>query len=281
MKRFVAMLADIARRYPDLWRNIDAIRAGRGEGPIADWPEWCFIPDHLTSTYIEANRKSGNRSVLPNDPVLLPALAAWRSSQAVFHFSDALFERLTAENVGEASCLPLLQLPVWCCYVETPGAKWTGAVQDGFFVYVTSVNQAETAEEGDGGAREGRTQAGPELRIIPCAFPQRTFVSLPLPVGAMSVDDAIEASLKATAARKNQKINVALARGSAQWREYSAMMHKMLSLALYLCGRERRFTDAGGKSVFSGNPAPKRTKQGMRIFPADRPRLWLVDEAGQ
>ena len=39
MKRFTDMLAGLARRYPDLWKNIDRIRAGRGQDGIADWPE--------------------------------------------------------------------------------------------------------------------------------------------------------------------------------------------------------------------------------------------------
>lgn len=261
MKRFTDMLANLARRYPELWRNIDRMRASRGEGAIADWPEWCFIPDHLTADFISANKKSGNRNVQANDVVLLPTLAAWRPSQAVFRFSEPLFARLAGRDAGEASCLTLFHLPVWCCYVETPGAGWTGAAMDGFFVYMTS------------------TEDGPELRFVPCAFPQRTFVSLPLPVGEMSVSEALEASLIVTAARKKQDLDIEKVRSSAQWRQYETMMGKMLSLALFLCSGAV-FADAEGKAGFTGNPVPKRTKQGLRMFPAQKPRLWLVSEGG-
>ena len=48
MKRFTDMLAGLARRYPDLWKNIDRIRAGRGQDGIADWPEWCLSLIHIS-----------------------------------------------------------------------------------------------------------------------------------------------------------------------------------------------------------------------------------------
>lgn len=260
MKRFTDMLAGIARRYPDLWKHIDRIRASRGSGAIADWPEWCFIPDHLTADFITACRKNGNRNVRPDDVTLLPALAAWRVSQGVFRFDAALFDRLVETDAGGASCLALLRLPLWCCYVETPGAAWTGSPLDGFFAHLTA------------------TAAGPELRLAPCAFPQRQHISLPLPVGDMSVEEAAIASLRATATRTKQDLDVDAAQASPQWREYMAMIRKMLSLVLFLCGDAAVFSDAAGKAVFTGNPQPKRTKQGMRMFPADRPRLWLVGE---
>lgn len=263
MKRFTEILAEIARRYPDLWKNIDRIRAGRGSGALEDWPEWCFMPDHLTRDFITASRKSGNRNVRPDDVTLLPALAAWRVSQAVFRFDAALFDRLVEADAGGASCLALFRLPLWCCYVETPGAAWTGSPMDGFFAHLTT------------------TDAGPELRLAPCAFPQKQHLSLPLPVGDMSVDEATLASLRATAARTRQDLNLEAARASPQWREYTAMMRKMLSLVLFLCGDAAVFRDAAGKAVFTGNPQPKRTKQGMRMFPADRPRLWLVGESAR
>ena len=266
MKRFTDMLAGLARRYPDLWKNIDRIRAGRGQDGIADWPEWCFIPDRLTSDFIAASRKSGNRNVRPEDAILLPALAAWRLSQAVFRFDAALYERLTAaagQDVSETCTLELLHLPLWCCYVETPGAAWTGSPMDGFFVHLTSTGE------------------GPELRLAPFPFPPRQQISLPLPIGDMSIREAIVASLQATAERNRQKLDMQAAQASPQWREYTAMMQKMLSLAIFLCGNAATFEDPAGKAVFSGNPQPKRTKQGMRMFPADRPRLWLVGSGSQ
>lgn len=261
MKRFLTLLADFARRYPELWKNIDRIRASRGEGNITDWPDWCFIPDHLTKDFIVATKKAGNMNIHRDDTALLPALAAWRPSQAVFHFSDQLFDSLINENVDEMSCLPLFHLPIWCCYIETPDADWIGEKMDGFFLYLTSVENK------------------PELRIVPCTFSKRPVVSLPLPIGDWSILHAMEESLENTMLRKKQNtIDVDKVENSAKWREYRVMLSRMLSLALFLCSEKANIRDATGKATFKGNPVPKRTKQGLRMFPADNPKLWIVEE---
>ncbi len=47
----------------------------------------------------------------------------------------------------------------------------------------------------------------------------------------------------------------------------------MVSLLLYLCSEEPEIGDGGRRP---GNPVPKRTRRGLRLFPPDRPARWDV-----
>lgn len=53
-----------------------------------------------------------------------------------------------------------------------------------------------------------------------------------------------------------------------------AALHKMTAMLLYVCSNGVEYSGTGRP----GNPAPKRTKRGWRLFPADKPRIWNLGE---
>lgn len=46
-------LVEIARKYPQVWKQVDELRAARGRD-LPDWPEWCFLPVAGTYTIVSS-----------------------------------------------------------------------------------------------------------------------------------------------------------------------------------------------------------------------------------
>lgn len=42
-ERLKRHLADLGKKYPDIWRQVDEFRSGRGKS-LPLWSEWCFLP---------------------------------------------------------------------------------------------------------------------------------------------------------------------------------------------------------------------------------------------
>jgi hypothetical protein len=40
--RLRGYLARIAQQYPEIWKNVDRVRAERGRA-LPHWPSWCFV----------------------------------------------------------------------------------------------------------------------------------------------------------------------------------------------------------------------------------------------
>lgn len=55
-------------------------------------------------------------------------------------------------------------------------------------------------------------------------------------------------------------------------------LHSIVSLVLYLCCEEPEIDDARIPGSRPSYPKAQRTKKGLRIFPAEKPRIWMVGE---
>jgi len=214
-KRLRAMLAEAARRYPGVWRQIDAFRADRGRGDLPDWPDWCFLP--IAGTYAIVG---GSRRLPPErvpDPARLAALAAWRVTQGIYRFDPELYAALVSTELkGDLPADLLKRLPAWGVYIEMQQPDLQG-----FFAHL----------EHD--VNTGRM----ELRLVLDAVEDDGgLIPIPLHVGKWNLARAIEemmteAHKQATLQGYGQYAHSA----SAALDRIARGVAPMLSLLLYLC----------------------------------------------
>ncbi|NLD15865.1 MAG: hypothetical protein GX665_12390 [Gammaproteobacteria bacterium] len=249
-------LIQIAKQYPNCWRDVDEMRAGKGKD-LPDWPVWCYLPiagglaivsQH--ESMFDAASKAG----------VFTGLAAWRVTQGIYRFDPDLYSSLLDTPVtGDIPCSILYQLPEWCVYVETPGGEKT----EGFFAYLEyDINT---------GRHELRlifdTTAGDLEQVI-------------LHLGSWTLETALEKSF-AEAKRqliKNDfsqaafELNLALGAGELVQHQNS-VAERALNFLLFICSQAG---EVGTPERGPGNPEPKRTKLGWRIFTAQKTSTWDV-----
>ena len=130
-------LAVAGRLYPDAWRRVDELRAGRGKD-LPSWPDWCVLP--LAGAYAIVSADAGLSRLdcdLVGDVGRMGALAAWRVTQGIYRFDPAVFDSVRETTLdGEIPCSVLYRLPEWCVYVETPGLAWAGLPLHGFWAHL-------------------------------------------------------------------------------------------------------------------------------------------------
>lgn len=247
-------LAAAGKLYPHAWKQADEFRADRGRAGLPDWPEWCYLP--LAGWYAVVSGGGNNRLGLAgvSDVARLGAIGAWRVTQGIYRFDPALYESIiTTPVAGDLPHDVLYRLPEWCVYIETPDMQWSGGPLYGFFAHL----------EHD--ANTGR----PELRLLLDA--EVALTPIPLHLGAWSLAESI--------ARMTDVASVqAMAHGvdatpAGVTGEIRSWVEPLVSLLLYLCAENAEIGDGTRAPAI---PQPKRTKQGWRLFPPDRPTTWDV-----
>lgn len=245
--------------YPSAWKQADSFRADRGVDGLPDWPDWCYLPMSAWYAIVSADagvERLGPQHVsLVGDVARLAALGAWRCTQGIYRFDPALYNAVCETPVnGDLPHDVLYRLPEWCVYMETPELQWLNSPLHGVFAHM----------EWD--VNSGR----PELRLLMDADAQ--LAPLPLHLGAWSLAESISRMLDEAAVQ-------AIAAGFAVDGHAEAVkvlrhqVEPVVSLLLYLCAQASEIGDGVAKPA---NPAPKRTKAGLRMFPADRPTTWDV-----
>lgn len=261
-----AALAAVLRAYPDAAKAGDDFRAGRGRDGLPDWPDWCYLP--LAAAYAIVSG-GGPRRVSIERAHHLPivgALLAWRMTQGVYRIDPALYDALVATPVdGEIPVEVLYRLPEWCVYVETPGLAWGARPVHGAWAHL-----------------ESDVSGGPdELRLLldTADDPTRPLdavagcVALPLILGDGGITgalDRLEASAMRGAAAHGLPFE-GLPSGSLG--TLRRAIEPVVSLVLYLCSEA---AELGRDTRRPGNPAPKRLRDGWRLFAADGLRTWDV-----
>jgi len=239
--------------YPGAWKYADECRADRGDG-LPDWPNWCYLP--LAAAYAIVSGGGSNRVPLnqAGDVGRLGALMAWRVTQGVYRFDSALFDRLIETPIsGDIPHEILYRLPEWCVYVETPGLRYRDSALYGVFAHLEFDINHKRAEL--------RLLLDSEIALEP----------FPLHLGAWSLDESIR---RMTDVVKVQGLAVGASIPANELvAEARPIIEPILSLLLYLCAENAEIGD-GQKAP--GNPIPKRTKSGPRLFPPDRPTTWEV-----
>jgi hypothetical protein len=245
-------LAEIAKRYPGIWKAVDSFRVSRGRD-LPAWPAWCYLP--LAGAHAIA---SGGRSA----PIAPPhaawvgrigALAAWRPTQGIYRYDPELLEGLwTTPLSGELPVELFFRLPEWCVYLELGGR----AGLQGAYAHL----------EWD--ANDGRC----ELRFL--LDPGDGVEALrPVPLHLVpggSLHDAAQAALT-EAAKQARRLGLPHLASDIS---LDGALSPLVSLLLYLCSEEPDVRDGAGSRRLPRRPAPIRTKKGPRLFPPDEPTVW-------
>lgn len=264
------ILESVGRAYPHAWRLVDLMRAERGRA-LPQWPQWCFIPCADVGGIV-----SGGAGDIPFERghhiAILAALAAWRMTQGIYRFDPALYEALIDTELDrELPREPLYRPPEWCVYIETPGLAWTlGSERRPIHGVWAHLDWDEPAA---GEPRE-------ELRLLldTAREPQEALdalhgrIPVPLILGEGAIADALE-RLVDSAAREARRRGLDPPADLLDARLVARALWPVVSLVLYLCSEE---PEIGDGSARPGNPLPKRTRRGWRLFPADKPTTWNV-----
>lgn len=246
--------------YPEIGRLVENFRAGRGK-KLPTWPDWCFLPMAAWYAIVSA---SNTIDVLPphlaGDVSRLAAIGTWRYSQGVYQIDNDLMDALMGSALsGDLPSDVLCRLPEWCVYISTPGKTWLGDILYGFWAHM----------EWD--ANTGRT----ELRFLfDC---EKNLIGLPLHVGAWTITESVDRAIS-EAVKQAQNIGVVMQATPDDVQNISEQINPLISILLYLCSEEPEIDNTREPGISPTRPAPKKTKNGWRLFPPDKPKFWAVGE---
>lgn len=169
-------------------------------------------------------------------------------TQGIYRFDPLVFEAITHTPVtGDLPHEVLFRLPEWCVYVETPGLRYGDDPLHAFFAHLDfALNTGEA-----------------QLRLLLDA--DLTLAPLALPLGSWPLAESIARALAATEG--------AAAQAGPAAAGVLAVVEPLVSLLLYLCSQA---AEIGCDARRPGNPTPKKTRRGLRIFQADKPTAWDV-----
>lgn len=251
------------KMYPNAWKQVDIFRQDKGRG-LPDWPAWCFLP--MAAWYAMVSGGGSNRLGLDmvGDVAKLAAIGTWRYSQGIYRF-DPDFYNAIIDTVpsGDLPSEVLYRLPEWSLYIETPGAKWFSSDMHGFWVHLEwDVN----------------TQRH-ELRLLLNSDGQ--LIPVPIHIGQWTLTESVDRAIgEARKQSLNAGIGALLPVELAE--KMAAQLYSIVSLLLYICSDEPEIDDERTPGESPKRPQAKRTKQGWRLFPADKPRVWNVGaDAGE
>lgn len=257
-------LAEVARRHPNCWRQIEEWRSSAAirKDP---WPEWCYWPFFMADIMRMLRARDDEKVKGPRpsfvspgenytlvqkdrgfdeDVYLLCALSAWRCTQGIYRFDPDLLDELWESGFdGMIPVEQLYRLPEWCCYLETPGRMIGTRPLHGFYVHLDFKAQST------------------QLRLLLDIGDE----PVPRPLPLRILDDVTKSIEDCLGNRVNE-----LSRDELE------VIKPLVSLALYLCYEEEDIQDAKGSSRLPHNPSPKRVKGGERLFPAAAPSQWNV-----
>lgn len=254
-----------SKLYPEAWKQVDKFREGRGKD-LPFWPEWCFLP--LSGYYAIVSTEAAAQGIdilspeghyLLNDIGVMGALGAWRVTQGVYRFDpDVYREVIDTPLTGDLPHEIFFNLPEWCVYVETPGLSFLDISLNGFFAYLEYDPETQRKE-----LRIVTDHSKEDLVIL---------VSQVLHLGSWSILEALE---RAVAEAKQQQ------REKLLWSHmpvegYRTLVEDfipLISLLLYICSANG---DIGDEQRQPARPQPKKTKKGVRMFPAPKVYTWDV-----
>ncbi|MDR7119747.1 hypothetical protein [Rheinheimera soli] len=250
-------LIGAGKMYPDAWKQVDVFRQDKGRD-LPDWPAWCFMP--MAAWYAIVSGGGANRLGLDmiGDVAKLAAIGTWRYSQGIYQF-DPDFYNAIIDTVpsGDLPSEVLYRLPEWSLYIETPCGKWFDTDMHGFWVHL----------EWDANTNRH------ELRLL--LNTDGTLAPVPIHIGKWTLTEAIDRAI--SEAKAQSRIAGIDANLPANLPELMAkQLYGIVSLVLYVCSEEPEIDDERQPGTGPRRPTPKRTKQGWRLFPAEKPRIWRV-----
>lgn len=242
--------------YPNAWKMLNEFRADRGKG-LPKWPAWCFLP--MAGWYAivcDGNKISMLGPDLVGDVSKLAAIGTWRYSQGIYRVDSDLLNALTDTTVkGELPSEVLYRLPEWCLYFETPGQQWLDDKLYGFWVHLEWDANTERSE----------------LRfLLDC---DSDLIPVPLHMGNWTVTEAVDRAVS-EAAKHAAILKSKLGEGLVE--KMSEQINPLVSIVLYICSEEPEIDNDREPGTSPARPHPKKTKQGWKLFPPDKPKFWSV-----
>ena len=272
--RLRGYLSRYAEEYPGAWKMFEKIREGRGKD-LPDWPSWCWCP--LSGAYsivsMLLSREDGKVPIerIP-DVGSLGALAAWRMTQGIYQVDPDLFAALwTTPLTGSLPVELLYRIPEWCVYIEVPkGYELNNQPLYGWFAHLEyDVNS-------------GRS----ELRFVfdfeegPASYMLHLSANTLKECIAETAEEGKRQALIHGQDKNIKELAKAMEISEKEEKEsierQDIVLSPFISVILYLCSVAADIADSRGKRERPGNPLPKKTKKGMRVFPATGNTTWLV-----
>lgn len=252
-------LIELGKKYPNAWKEVEMFRKDCGVD-LPRWPSWCFLP--MAGWYAivsEGNNVPRLDLHQVADVGRLAAIGTWRYSQGIYHFDNAFYASLiNTVPCGDLPCDILYRLPEWCVYIETPGMQWLGVELQGFWCHLEWDANTERHE----------------LRLL---LNNENLTCIPLHLGKWTLTESVDRALQEA---KKQVATLGIHGMELDITEkLSESLYGLVSLILYLCSDEPEIDNAREPGTHPQRPQPKKTKQGWRLFPADKPRVWQVGQS--
>jgi hypothetical protein len=262
--------------HPGIWRLVDEARQWQKRHQIPT-PPYVFLA--LGTARRVMRQWSDTQRTVYNSPTgiadngwepvsELKQFASWRPTQGIYRFDPTLYEALIATPMDGDIPVELIQrLPEWCIYIETPGLSAplaSGAHTPMFGVWAT----LERVDE----AVEGVNERYHDIDVLHLGLHTERQIA----VNHLPLHGTLESSIALLSkdwARQAGSPDGPTAPPVGYVDQAVALFAPILSLLLYLCAEA---SEIGDGSRRPGRPEPKRTRHGLRLFPADKPMVWDV-----
>jgi len=269
VKRPVKQLAQITGAWrPHLWGHYDQVR--NEHKARAEWPSWCYAPISVARACLDP--LSNLRTTIESGGLIgAVAMASWRLTKGIYIFDETMFDALWATEVKGDLPIELLQrLPEWCVYVPFPSRKL-------FPRGVTST--ADTWVYGFFGCLDWQNGS---VWLHFCLDADTQDPAVPIQLETISVK--LEGSLADACLpfrREIQKEMVktpglapSVAAGIEEWlnQQETMLIQPLMSILLWLCSAKPEISGLDPLRGFR----TKKTKQGIRHFNAEQPRVYEV-----
>lgn len=251
-------LINAGKLHPKINKLIDEMRQSKGKD-LPNWANFCFMP--MAGWYALTCQSLGKPSLGLSDIAQMQVLASthtWQYSKGMYDFDDDLYKALIDSRIdGDLPSGVLHRLPEWCMYINTPSLSFDGAAVHGFFAHLEhDVNTG-----------------GHELRLL--LDTDTKFINVPLHLGDWSLLTAVDKYINQAGsygAKMGQ--DIAMSVDTADNITHDIM--PFVSLLLYLCSDEPDLTNLTAPQDRPQRPKPKKTKNGWRLFPADKVKTWTL-----
>ena len=239
----------------DLGKVFNELHANRGKKGFANWANRCPLPCEMWVLVFAT--VFGITAEVSARIMFYAAIFAWRYSQVIIRLHPALYRAvIETENVGKVALASLPHLPFWSQYLETPGLKCGDMTVHG--VFATQMCSISNQQD--------------YLSLVFDTDEVQWLVQMQL--DAPSLDEAIDNAFACSPHGLREAVTVqGVMPRSIPNDAVRATVHAVVSILLYLCSEN---AEIGSGNERPKNPEPKRTKRGMRLFPADRPATWDV-----
>lgn len=197
------------------------------------------------------------------------ALAAWRPSQGIYRFDPDVAQAVMETDFDKT--LPseiLMRMPEWCVYIDltNTNAVYHSKKLAGFYAHLES--------DANNGRRELRL-------LLDVISPSEDLVGIPIHIdNDLSLSDAIESAYNTGLQNLGGEITGLIGTSllSDRAKQEAKYFGPLVGLVLYLCSKNAEVRNNRSGIGLEGlkRPVPKKTKQGLRFFQADRPEIWDV-----